>query len=321
MVAIETNGLTKRYGDHAAIDGLDLTVNRGDVFGFVGPNGAGKSTTINILLDYVRPSDGSATVLGFDAQEQRRAVRERIGVLPDGYDLYDRLTGREHIRFAGNMNGVSVDEAQLLDRVGVSIDDAERPVGTYSTGMRQRLALGLTTIGDPELLLLDEPTSGLDPHGVALLQQLVREEADRGATVFFSSHVLDHVESVCNRVGILDDGRLVAMDTIEGLRDDADSGSTVEMAVEPMPDGIDEALATLEAVHAVDVTDSTITVSTTDSAAKPAVIDCVRDAGARVADVTTREATLEQVFDAYTTQPTDGRRTAAGRPPGGRRDR
>ncbi|MFD1641698.1 ABC transporter ATP-binding protein [Halohasta litorea] len=219
MAAIQLTDLTKRYGDHLAVDGVDLTIELGEVFGFLGPNGAGKSTTINILLDFIRPTGGTATVLGYDAQREPRAVHERVGVLPEGYSLYDRLTGREHLRLAGRLNGCSVDVETVLDRIGLAPADAERPAGTYSTGMSQRLALGMATVGDPDLLVLDEPTSGLDPHGVSLLKRLVRAEADRGTTVFFSSHVLDHVEAVCDRVGILDTGRLIAVDTINGLRE------------------------------------------------------------------------------------------------------
>ena len=232
MSAIQLTDLTKRYGDHLAVDGLDLTVGRGEVFGFLGPNGAGKSTTINILLDFIRPSEGTATVLGYDAQREPRAVHERLGVLPEGYSLYDRLSGREHLRLAGRLNGVSVDVETVLDRVGLTPEDAERPAGTYSTGMGQRLAVGMATVGDPDLLVLDEPTSGLDPHGVSLLKRLVRAEADRGTTVFFSSHVLDHVEAVCDRVGILADGRLIAVDTVDGLREAASTETPDELTLE-----------------------------------------------------------------------------------------
>jgi len=191
-----------------------------------------------MLLDFIRPTEGTVTVLGSDAQTETQTVHERVGVLPEGYSLYDRLTGREHLRLAGRLNGCSVDIAAVCDRVGLDPADAERPAGTYSTGMGQRLALGMATVGEPDLLIFDEPTSGLDPHGVSLLKRLVRAEADRGTTVFFSSHILDHVEAVCDRVGILDSGRLIAVDTVEGLREAASaelpavSASGAELAAE-----------------------------------------------------------------------------------------
>ncbi|KAA9395797.1 ABC transporter ATP-binding protein [Haloarcula sp. CBA1130] len=218
MAAIEIDELTKRYSDHLAVDGLSLTVDCGEAVGFLGPNGAGKSTTIDVLLDYVRPTEGTVRVFGYDAQTETRAVHERIGVVPDGYSLYDRLTGREHLRLAARLKGASVDIAAVCDRVGLDAADADRPAGAYSKGMGQRLALAMATVGDPDLLILDEPTAGLDPHGVARLQDLLAAELERGTTVFFSSHVLDHVESTCDRIAILDEGQMVAVDTVDGLR-------------------------------------------------------------------------------------------------------
>lgn len=231
MAAIEAGSLTKHYGNHIAINGIDLIVHRGEVFGLLGPNGAGKSTAINMLLGYVTPSEGAATVLGHDVQSEHRIIREKIGVVPERYALYERLTGLEHLKLAGGLKGVDVDTAAVLDRVGLSVNNAERRTAAYSTGMRQRLALGMAIIGDPELLILDEPTSGLDPHGVTLLKQLIREEAADGTAVFLSSHVLDYVESVCDRVGILNDGQLAAVGSIDELRNAADSESTDEVSL------------------------------------------------------------------------------------------
>jgi ABC-2 type transport system ATP-binding protein len=219
MDAIHIDDLTKRYGDYIAIDELNLTVNRGEALGFLGPNGAGKSTTINVLLDYVRPTTGTVQVLGHDTQTETQTIHKRIGVLPDGYSLYDRLTGNEHLELAAQLKQTNVDVRAVCDRVGLDQSDADRPTGAYSKGMSQRLALGMALVGNPDLLILDEPTTGLDPHGVSRMKSLIQTELDRGTTVFFSSHVLDHVESACDRVAILDDGKLVAVDTIDGLRE------------------------------------------------------------------------------------------------------
>src|SRR6056297_3406256 len=193
MAAIRTSGLTKRYdggllgSDVTAVDGLDLVVEEGEVYGFLGPNGAGKSTTIDVLLDYARPTAGTATVLGHDANAESEAVSERVGVLPEGYGLYDRLTGRRNLEFALDWRGADDDPDRLLDRVGLDADDAARPVGDYSKGMTQRVALAMVLVGDPDLLVLDEPSSGLDPNGIRLLREIVREQAAQGTTVFFSS--------------------------------------------------------------------------------------------------------------------------------------
>lgn len=232
MVAIETTGLTKSYGEHTAISDIDLTVRNGEVFGFLGPNGAGKSTTINVLIGNIRRYDGTVTVLGHDVRTASRAVRERIGVLSENYALYDRLTGVEHLRLARRLKRTETDISATLERVGLSRDEAERRTAGYSTGMRQRLALATAIVGDPDLLILDEPSSGLDPNGVSLLRQVIQTEAESGTAVFFSSHILEHVQSVCDRVGILNDGHLAAIGSVDELRDELDLGSSNENALE-----------------------------------------------------------------------------------------
>jgi ABC-2 type transport system ATP-binding protein len=186
MPAIELDGVTKRFGDVIAVDELSMTVPEGEVFGFLGPNGAGKSTTINVLLDFVRPTAGTVSVLGMDAQERSVDVRERTGVLPEGFSVYDRLTGRQHIEFAIESKEVDADPDAVLDRVGLD-GEGDRKAGGYSKGMSQRLALGMALVGEPELLILDEPSSGLDPAGAKEMRDIVREEADRGANVLLES--------------------------------------------------------------------------------------------------------------------------------------
>ncbi|MFC7046334.1 ABC transporter ATP-binding protein [Halobacteriaceae archaeon GCM10025711] len=299
MPAIETTDLTKRYGtDVLAVQDLDLTVHEGEVFGFLGPNGAGKSTTIDMLLDYVRPTAGSASVLGFDAQRETQRIHERVGILPDGYGLYDRLAGRKHLEFAIDLKGASDDPDDILDRVGLDVSAAERPAGDYSAGMRQRLALGMALVGDPDLLVLDEPTNGLDPHGIREMRSLIRAEADRGKTVFFSSHILSQVEAVCDRVGIMNDGRLVAVDTIDGLRDAVGTGSLLELRVDRSVD--DATLDGIDGVSDVAVEDHTVRATVTEPTAKAVVVNRVEETGATVLDITTRESTLEDLFTVYT---------------------
>jgi ABC-2 type transport system ATP-binding protein len=298
MTAIRTESLTKRFGSLTAVDDLDLTVQEGEVFGFLGPNGAGKSTTIEVLLDFVRPTAGTATVLGRDAQTESTAVRERIGVLPEGFDLYDRLSGRAHVDLAVDLKNADDDPDAILERVGLSAEAGRRNAGGYSQGMRQRLALGMALVGEPDLLVLDEPTNGLDPNGAREMRAIVREEVDRGATVFFSSHILDQVQAVCDRVGIIDDGALVAVDTIDGLRAEVGTAATITIEVDALP--TDLHLTELEGVSGVSFGDSSVTATCTVPAAKVAVIDRVREAGATVRDITTSEASLEELFAAYT---------------------
>jgi ABC-2 type transport system ATP-binding protein len=297
MGAIETTDLTKRYGDVTALGGLDLTVEEGEVFGFLGPNGAGKTTTIDLLLDFIRPTEGSATVLGRDAQAEANAVRERVGILPDGFDLWGRSTGYDHLAFAIDSKGEGEDPDALLDRVGLDEGDAERPVGDYSKGMKQRLGMAIALVGDPDLLILDEPSTGLDPNGIRTMQDIVREESAEGTTVFFSSHVLGQVSAVCDRVGILEDGDLVTVDTIDGLRETAGVGSRLRLDVDAPP-GAD--LTAIPGVTDVVSGDGTVTVAYADETAKAEVVHRVVESGTTVHDFETEEATLEDLFAAYT---------------------
>jgi len=296
--AVDVSGVTKEYGDVTALRNLDLTVETGEIYGFLGPNGAGKSTTIDILLDFVRPTTGSATVLGRDVRRDSLAIRQRTGVLPEGFHVYDRLTGRQHIQFAIQSKGVTDDPDAILERVNIA-DAADRKAGGFSKGMKQRLALGMALVGDPELLILDEPSTGLDPNGAREMRSVIREENERGATVFFSSHILEQVEAVCDRVGILREGELVAEDSIEGLREAAGTGATLRVTVDAVTDDAVAAVEALPGVTDVRTSGTTITVSTTDSA-KTEVLDAIETAGASVEDFSTEETSLEELFATYT---------------------
>ncbi|ELZ79749.1 ABC-type multidrug transport system, ATPase component [Haloferax larsenii JCM 13917] len=228
MPAIQTTNLTKQYPSTVALDSLDLTVPYGSVYGLLGPNGAGKSTTIDLLMDYIRPTRGQARVLGLDPHTDPTAVHSRVGILPDRFGVYATLTGRQHVEFIMDANGVDDDPDALLARVGLA-DAAETVARTYSKGMQHRLGLAMALVGAPELLILDEPFAGLDPHGVRLVRELIATETARGATVFLSSHLLDQVERVCDHIGLLADGRLVAAGTPAAVREQA--GVTPKLVV------------------------------------------------------------------------------------------
>jgi ABC-2 type transport system ATP-binding protein len=307
MPAIEADGLTRTFGDFVAVDDLSLTVEQGEAFGFLGPNGAGKSTTINMLLGFLEPTAGSMTVLGRDATSESRAIREQTGLLPEGYDVYQNLTGREHVVSAIETKRADDDPDAILDRVGLDPDDARRPAGDYSKGMRQRLALGVALVGSPDLLVLDEPSSGLDPKGVKLLRKIVAEEADRGATVFFSSHVLDEVERVCDRVAIMQAGEIVAVNSVDELRSELSAESVVEATVDEVPPSL--SLGDLEGVAEVEIDGSAVRATCTRPAAKMRVLRHVDDV-ATVEDIDVRDASLESVFEKYTAA--DGRGDADG---------
>lgn len=292
MVAIDILKLTKEYRDRTVVSEFDLTVEQEEVFGFLGPNGAGKSTTIDMLLDFIRPTKGRSVVAGFDPQKEPRAVRREIGILPDNYELYNRLTGREHIEFAIRMNESEENPESILARVGLA-EESEKRVGAYSKGMTQRLALGMALVGSPSVLILDEPSSGIDPNGVSEIKNIIREEADRGATVFFSSHILDHVESVCDRVGIIDQGELITVNTVEELRDTFGAQSTLILTVDPIPS--DLGLLELDGVLAVERSNGTLRIDCHDSTVKSSVISHV-ESRTNVTNIKIEERSLADVF-------------------------
>jgi len=299
MSAIQLSSVTKRFGDVVAVRELDLTVESGEIYGFLGPNGAGKSTTINMLLDFVRPTDGTVEVLGESVETAGAGLRERIGVLPEGFDVYSRLSGRKHIEFAIESKAVDDDDPdEILDRVGLT-EAADRNAGGYSKGMRQRLALGMALVGEPELLILDEPSSGLDPNGAKEMRDIVEAEANRGATVFFSSHVLGQVEAVCDRVGILNDGELVTEDSIEGLRAASDSEATLILTVDDATDDDLDGVRALDGVSGAAVDGTTVTVAC-ESDAKTEVISTLSGAGIEIQDIETESTSLEELFLSYT---------------------
>ncbi|UTF54339.1 ABC transporter ATP-binding protein [Natronosalvus rutilus] len=303
MNAIEVTNVTKRFGDVTALNDLSLTVEDGEIFGFLGPNGAGKSTTINLLLDFIRPTDGTVSVLGMDAQEDSKAIRQRLGVLPEGFTTYDRLTGRQHLEFAIESKDATEEPDMLFERVGLSPEEGDRKAGGYSKGMSQRLLFAMALVGDPDMLILDEPSTGLDPNGAREMRQLIREENDRGTTIFFSSHILEQVEAVCDRVGIIRNGEMVAVDSVEGLRDSVSTASQLRIETDRITEPALEAVRALEGVERAEVLESgsdgaVVAVETTGS--KTAVLGALEDAGIVVEDFSTAEASLEDVFQRYT---------------------
>ncbi|WP_327054123.1 ABC transporter ATP-binding protein [Halomicrococcus gelatinilyticus] len=298
MPAIGLTGVTMQFGDVTALRDLDLTVQEGEIFGFLGPNGAGKSTTINVLLDFIQPTSGKATVLGHDSHEESHAIRQRIGVLPDGFQVYDRLTGLQHVEFAIDSKESNDDPMAVLDRVGIP-EAADRKAGEYSKGMAQRLALGMALVGDPDLIILDEPSTGLDPNGAREMREIIMEENQRGATVFFSSHILEQVEAVCDRVGILNEGQLVAEDSIRGLRRSMDTETVLTVSVPEVTSEAIRAVRRCDDVSKVSGQDGTISV-TVGEGSKTTVLSALEETDVEVLDFATEESSLEDLFAAYT---------------------
>jgi ABC-2 type transport system ATP-binding protein len=240
-VVIETRKLTKRYGETTAVDALDLSIRRGEVFGLLGPNGAGKTTTILMLLGLTEPSAGSARVDGLVPTRDPLLVKARVGYLPDEVGFYEDLTARQNLRYTAELNRLPRREAEdrierLLTEVGLGAQ-ADRRVGTYSRGMRQRLGLADALVKEPSILILDEPTVNIDPEGVREMLLLVeRLRSDQGVTVLLSSHLLHQVEQVCDRIGVFVRGKLVASGTIDELAGELDERWVFTVGASGVPD-------------------------------------------------------------------------------------
>jgi ABC-2 type transport system ATP-binding protein len=277
------------------------------VFGFLGPNGAGKSTTINLLLDFIRPTDGRIEVFGTDVQEDPLAVRERVGVLPEGYG-FDPLLGREYLEWAIETKDADDDPDELLECVGLA-DDADRYATEYSKGMQQRLAFAMALVDDPDLLVLDEPSTGLDPNGMTTMREIVRERAANGTTVFFSSHILSEVQSVCDRVGVMNDGRLVAVDTIEGLQANLGGRASITLECSDLP--ADHALETVDGVVDVAVEDGVVEVTCTGPGVKEHVVTHLASRTS-IEDIRSEAASLQSLFRELTEGGRDERAAAHG---------
>jgi len=220
--AIETRGLRKDYDGRPALAGVDLRVDRGEFFGFLGPNGAGKTTTIHVLTGVLSPTAGEIEVLGMRVPEEVDAIKRSIGVVPDENVLFDRLTGNELLEFTARMYGLDRDTAaeRSHELMGLFELDtrADTLIAGYSKGMKKRVALAAALIHRPRMFLLDEPFEGVDPVGARLMKRILLQQVERGATVFLTSHVLEVVERLCDRVAILSEGRIVAEGTVEQLR-------------------------------------------------------------------------------------------------------
>jgi ABC-2 type transport system ATP-binding protein len=216
--AIELSGLSHTFGTHEALRDIDLVIEHGEIFGFLGHNGAGKTTTISILTSLLQPTRGKARVCGYDVVTDRRDVTRNIGYLPDSVRLYDHLSGYENLEFFGKLSGIANPRAaagetlQLLD----CQEFADRRAGTYSTGMRQRVAIAQAVLHRPRVLFLDEPTTGLDPGGVRQLRETIeRMNRELGMTIFMNTHLLSEVARICTTIGVLNRGELIYKDTME----------------------------------------------------------------------------------------------------------
>lgn len=219
---IETQHLTKLYGDKAAVNDVSFQVYTGEVFGFLGPNGAGKTTTIKIIVGLLKPTSGNVKVAGYDVETQSLLAKAASGYVPDTPNLYPKLSGRELLRFVGDL--YNLDRQQIMRRIDELLkmfdlaEGGDDQIDSYSHGMQQKTALAAALMHDPKVLVLDEPTVGLDPKSARLIKDILRQMAERGAAVFLSTHILEIAERMCDRIGIINKGQLVAAGTMDQLR-------------------------------------------------------------------------------------------------------
>ena len=301
-VVIETVGLTKHYGRATAVDGLDLSVEKGEVFGLLGPNGSGKTTTILMLIGLTEPSGGSVRVLGFDPFRQPLEVKRRVGYLPDQVGFYDNLSARENVAYTARLAGIESADSrrrfeEALARVGLTAV-ADRRVGTYSHGMRQRLGLAELLVKQAEIAILDEPTNGLDPQATQELLELIGELRMEGMTILLSSHLLSLVQSICDRVALFRKGRIGLVGRVDHLARSVLGGA---FAVEVEAEGIDlaAALSGIQGIGAVTRVGAVTSRVDADRDVRPEIARCVVAAGGALRNMAIRRASLDEVYARY----------------------
>lgn len=306
---IELKRLTKTYGDFKAVNELDLTVNKGEIFGLLGPNGAGKTTTILMMMGLTEPSSGTAHVCGFNATKDPLSVKRLVGYMPDSVGFYDTMTALENLMYVGELNGIPGSEVEgralaTLDLVGLSGDAIHKKTGAYSRGMKQRLGLAEVLIKDPKVIILDEPTLGIDPSGVKeFLTLILRLSREKGLTVLLSSHHLHQVQQVCDRVGIFVKGELLAEGTIDTLSNRIFAEKSYEVHVSlanviDLPWKDEAEMLQLEAVQSVRVQDQLIGI-TSSKDLTPDIVRFFVHKGYEVSGVQKKEYGLEEIYERY----------------------
>jgi ABC-2 type transport system ATP-binding protein len=310
---IEVQGLTKRYDEATVVKGISFSVARGEIFGLLGPNGAGKTTTILMLLGLSDISAGQARVLGFDPEREPLAVKRRVGYLPDQVGFYDNLSAADNLRYTARLIGLEREErerkiAESLDHVGLH-DVVDRPVDTFSRGMRQRLGLAEILMKDAQIAILDEPTSGLDPQATAELLQIIRNLKTRNVTVLLSSHLLDRVQSICDRVALFNLGDIALLGTVAELgRQVLGIGYYVDVEAEGQ--GLADKLRAVPGVKSVEAVAANHMRIYAESDVRADAAAAVIAAGGRLLRLSVETPSLDQIYNSYFENVMGGRHAA-----------
>lgn len=301
QAAVQTIGLTRTYGQMVALNSLDLSVYRGDLFGFIGSNGAGKTTTLRILATFLTPTAGQAIVLGHDVVRDADAVRHVIGYMPDFFGVYKDMEVTEYLDFFGACYKIPTAQREktvndVLELVGLS-EKKGALIGALSRGMQQRLGLARVLIHDPQVLLLDEPASGLDPRARIEMMAILQELQRMGKTIIISSHILSELQTLCNRVAIIERGKLIYSGPVQGVRDQMATGRIVWVRVKSEPEKAIEILKARSEVTEAAASDGQIKVTLADHETDHSIIaEALVHGGARVLEVREDELGLEEVF-------------------------
>jgi ABC-2 type transport system ATP-binding protein len=312
---IEVENLVKRYDGVAVVKGISFSIGRGEIFGLLGPNGAGKTTTILMLLGLSDITEGKARVVGYDPVREPLAVKRRVGYLPDQVGFYDGLTAADNLRYTARLIGLAPQERERkinesLEHVGL-VGVADKRVATFSRGMRQRLGLAEILMKDAEIAILDEPTSGLDPQATLELLEIIRNLKHRNVSVLVSSHLLERVQSVCDRVALFNSGKIVLIGTVAELgRKVLGGGSYVEIEAEG--EGLSDRLATVPGVRSVEATGPNRWRLLAEQDVRPEAAAAVVAAGGRLLRLSVEEPSLEMIYTRYfQNQTNEGERYAA----------
>lgn len=298
-LTIEVKGLTKIYNGLRAVDNTSFNVRQGEIFGFLGPNGAGKTTTIKAMLGLIKVNSGIIKINGFAIKTRGKEAKKNIGYLPEQVAFYDNLTALQNMYFYAEMKNAPKSECKsLIEEMGLG-DVVNKKVGKFSKGMIQRLGMSRALIGNPTVLILDEPSGGLDPRGVALIRNKIKEMKSRGSTVFVSSHILSEVQEVCDRVGIINKGVVVAEDTVPNLRKRLNLKPKLVIELDKATNEVVESVKKVKGVEKVTVIGVMMHV-VCGSATKSKVIVAVEKAGGNIVNIETMNPTLEEVFMRYT---------------------